>query len=156
MSEHLVTLDSVGIAFDMRLRIGGSRFWALEDVSLTLSRGDRLGIIGRNGAGKSTLLRVIADILAPDRGRVTRTKASCQLLSLALGFLPHLSGRDNAILSGLMLGLHATRNRTASAADSRILRTRRFLRRTDFDLLDRHGARGSVSRLQCRSIRTSC
>jgi lipopolysaccharide transport system ATP-binding protein len=106
MSEHLVTLDSVGVAFDTRLRIGGSRFWALEDVSLRLGRGDRLGIIGRNGAGKSTLLRVIADILAPDRGRVTRAKASCQLLSLALGFLPHLSGRDNAILSGLMLGLH--------------------------------------------------
>ena len=106
MSANLVTLENVGIAFETRLRIGGSRFWALEDVSLKLGRGDRLGIIGRNGAGKSTLLRTIAGILAPDRGRVTRANVSCQLLSLALGFLPHLSGRDNAILSGLMLGLH--------------------------------------------------
>ena len=49
---------------------------------------------------------MIAGILAPDRGRVRRGKVTCQLLSLALGFLPHLSGRDNAVLSGLMLGLH--------------------------------------------------
>ena len=106
MSAPLVTLKNVGVAFETRLRIGGSRFWALENVSLELGRGDRLGIIGRNGAGKSTLLRTIAGILAPDRGRIARANVSCQLLSLALGFLPHLSGRDNAILSGLILGLH--------------------------------------------------
>src|SRR5262249_13385528 len=63
------------------------------------------GIIGRNGAGKSTLLRVLAGILTPDKGGMTRKPAVCQLLTLALGFQRHLSGRDNAILSGLMLGL---------------------------------------------------
>ena len=78
---------------------------AVDDVSFRLAEGERLGVIGRNGAGKSTLLRVVAGILAPDRGRVKRAPVSCQLLSLALGFTPHLSGRDNAILSGLMLGL---------------------------------------------------
>jgi lipopolysaccharide transport system ATP-binding protein len=106
MSETLVTLENVGVAFRTQLRMGSPQFWALEDVSMTLARGDRLGVVGRNGAGKSTLLRVIAGILAPDRGRATRARVSCQLLSLALGFQPHLSGRDNAILSGLMLGLH--------------------------------------------------
>ena len=105
MSDVLIELENVGVAFDKQRRVGGERFWALEDVSLTLRRGERLGVIGRNGAGKSTLLRVIAGILVPDRGRVRRAPVSCQLLSLTLGFVSHLSGRDNAILSGLMLGM---------------------------------------------------
>ena len=105
MSDVLIELKNVGIAFNAQRRLRGARFWALEDVSVTLRRGERLGVIGRNGAGKSTLLRVIAGILRPDRGSVRRGPVSCQLLSLALGFTPHLSGRDNAILSGLILGL---------------------------------------------------
>ena len=105
MSDVLIELAHVGVAFHAQRRVGGDRFWALEDVSVSLRRGERLGVIGRNGAGKSTLLRVIGGILRPDRGEVRRAPASCQLLSLALGFTPHLSGRDNAILSGLMLGL---------------------------------------------------
>ncbi|HEY0232365.1 MAG TPA: ABC transporter ATP-binding protein [Dokdonella sp.] len=105
-NEILVELHNVGVAFSAQRRLSANnRFWALEDVSVTLRRGERLGVIGRNGAGKSTLLRVIAGILTPDRGTVRRGVVSCQLLSLALGFTPHLSGRDNAVLSGLMLGL---------------------------------------------------
>ena len=105
MGEVLIELEHVGVAFHAQRSIAGGRYWALEDVNLQLRRGERLGVIGRNGAGKSTLLRVLAGILVPDRGRVRRAPVSCQLLSLALGFVPHLSGRDNAILSGLMLGL---------------------------------------------------
>ncbi|HJT99184.1 MAG TPA: ABC transporter ATP-binding protein [Rhodanobacteraceae bacterium] len=105
MGEILIELSNVGVAFNAQRRIAGGRFWALEDVSLKLRRGERLGVIGRNGAGKSTLLRAIAGILVPDRGTIRRAPVSCQLLSLALGFVPHLSGRDNAVLSGLMLGL---------------------------------------------------
>jgi lipopolysaccharide transport system ATP-binding protein len=105
MSETIIRLDNVGVAFNAQLRVGSSRFWALEDVSLSLRRGERLGVVGRNGSGKSTLLRTLAGIITPDRGRLTRAPVSCQLLSLALGFVPHLSGRDNAVLSGLMLGL---------------------------------------------------
>lgn len=105
MTDTIVTLENIGVAFNAQLRMGSPRFWALEDVSLSLARGERLGVIGRNGSGKSTLLRTLAGIITPDRGRVTRAPVSCQLLSLALGFMPHLSGRDNAILSGLMLGL---------------------------------------------------
>ncbi|MFI4970138.1 MAG: ABC transporter ATP-binding protein [Lysobacterales bacterium] len=105
MGEVLIELEHVGVAFHAQRSIAGRRYWALQDVNLQLRRGERLGVIGRNGAGKSTLLRVIAGILVPDRGRVRRAPVSCQLLSLALGFVPHLSGRDNAVLSGLMLGL---------------------------------------------------
>ena len=105
VSELLIELEQVGVAFHAQRSIGGGRYWALEHVDLQLRRGERLGVIGRNGAGKSTLLRVLAGILAPDRGRVRRAPVSCQLMSLALGFLPHLSGRDNAVLSGLLLGL---------------------------------------------------
>ncbi len=105
MGDILVELEHVGVAFSAQRRVGSGRFWALEDVSLTLRQGQRLGVIGRNGAGKSTLLRTLAGILQPDRGSIRRTSASFQLLSLALGFVPHLSGRENAILSGLMIGL---------------------------------------------------
>ena len=105
MSQTLLSLEHVGVAFNAQLRVGSPRFWALEDVSLVLERGQRLGVIGRNGSGKSTLLRTLAGIIVPDRGRMTRAPVTCQLLALALGFMPHLSGRDNAILSGLMLGL---------------------------------------------------
>lgn len=105
MNETLIELRNVGVAFNVGRSIAGQRHWALEDVSLSLRRGQRLGVIGRNGAGKSTLLRVIAGILVPDRGSVKRGPVSCQLLALALGFVPYLSGRDNAVLSGLMLGL---------------------------------------------------
>ena len=105
MTAPIVTLDNVGVAFNAQVRVGAPRFWALEDVSLTLERGARLGVVGRNGAGKSTLLRTLAGIIEPDRGRITRAPVSCQLLSLAVGFVQHLSGRDNAILSGLLLGM---------------------------------------------------
>lgn len=105
MSDPIIELDGVGVAFNAQLRVGSPRFWALEDVSLSLAPGDRLGVVGRNGSGKSTLLRTLAGIITPDRGRIRRAPVTCQLLSLALGFVRHLSGRDNAILSGLMLGL---------------------------------------------------
>jgi lipopolysaccharide transport system ATP-binding protein len=105
MSDIIVRMENVGVAFSAQRRFGSGRFWALEDVSLELSRGQRLAVIGRNGAGKSTLLRVIAGIITPDTGKIVRAPVACQLLSLMVGFTPHLSGRDNAVLSGLMLGL---------------------------------------------------
>ncbi len=116
MDKTLIELDKVGIAFAAQRRMGGGRFWALEEVSLTLRRGERLGVIGRNGAGKSTLLRVLAGILVPDRGTVTRKPISVQLLALALGFVPYLTGRDNAVLSGLMLGLRRSDIKSRLAA----------------------------------------
>ncbi len=80
------------------------RFWALNDVTFDLDRGETLGIIGRNGAGKTTLLKILAGIMKPDRGEILSNSHRTILLSITLGFVPYLSGRDNIVLSGLLLG----------------------------------------------------
>ena len=79
-------------------------FLALDRVSFTIERGETLGVIGPNGCGKSTLLRVLANIYGVDGGKVVRHCRHVSLLSLALGFDPDLSGRDNAIIGGMLLG----------------------------------------------------
>lgn len=106
-TKPLLELRNVGLAYDEgRLRMFSRRqFWVLKDVSFTLYQGETLGVIGRNGAGKSTLLRLLAGIYKEDRGTVIRHGARASLLSLNAGFIPHLTGRENAILSGILLGL---------------------------------------------------
>src|SRR5262249_15432514 len=80
-------------------------FWALHDVSFDLRHGETLGVIGRNGAGKSTLLRLLAGILAPDTGSIMRKTDKVSLLALQAGFIPALTRRENAVLSGILLGM---------------------------------------------------
>ncbi len=83
--------------------------WALRDVSLSISRGEVLGVIGRNGAGKTTLLQTLAGIFLPDEGRlVRRGRISC-LLSLGAGFQGNLTGRENIHLNGAVLGIARAR-----------------------------------------------
>lgn len=81
------------------------KFWALDDVSFDLYRGETLGIVGRNGAGKSTLMRLIAGIYDADRGQLERENYTASLLQLQVGFSPHLTGRQNAVMSGILLGM---------------------------------------------------
>lgn len=79
---------------------------ALDGVSLSLKRGEVLGITGKNGAGKSTLLKVLAGVLTPDAGEIIIGKdVTRSLLSLGLGFNNDLTGRDNAIISCMLNGL---------------------------------------------------
>jgi lipopolysaccharide transport system ATP-binding protein len=81
-------------------------FHALQDVSFAVIEGETLGIIGRNGAGKSTILKLIAGILCPDVGHVSRRPGiSISLLSLQVGFDPELSGIENILLGGLCMGI---------------------------------------------------
>jgi lipopolysaccharide transport system ATP-binding protein len=81
------------------------RHWALRDVSFDLHRGESLGVVGRNGVGKSTLLRLLAGVMLPDQGTLVRRVDRVTLLTLRLGFLEYLSGRENIVLGGLFLGL---------------------------------------------------
>src|SRR5262245_10280177 len=80
-------------------------FWALDDVSVTLARGDCLGVIGRNGSGKTTLLKMLNGLVKPDRGRVELRGRVGALISLGAGFNPILTGRENVYVNGAVLGL---------------------------------------------------
>ena len=91
-------------------------FWALRGVDLQVERGTMLGIIGRNGSGKSTLLKVISRILTPDAGTVTVHGRVAALIELGAGFHPELTGRENLIINGIVLGL--TRSETAARLDA--------------------------------------
>jgi len=102
----VISLQHVGVSYWRRRGpFRRSRFWALRDVTFDLLYGETLGIIGRNGAGKSTLLRILARIIEPDRGTCEALDVHAALLSLKLGFVPHLSGRENALLSGMLQGM---------------------------------------------------
>ena len=79
-------------------------FEAVRGVSFDIEEGQVVGLIGRNGSGKSTLLRAIAGIFSADKGEIDLHGKSVSLLSIGVGFKTGLSGRDNIILSGLLMG----------------------------------------------------
>jgi ABC-type polysaccharide/polyol phosphate transport system ATPase subunit len=87
------------------LRQSRQDFWALRNVSFEVRRGEALGIIGRNGAGKSTILKLLEGITAPTEGEITIRGRLAALIEIGSGFHPELTGRENAFLSGTILGL---------------------------------------------------
>jgi ABC-type polysaccharide/polyol phosphate transport system ATPase subunit len=86
-------------------RMYHQEFWALRDVSLGVGVGSTLGLIGDNGAGKSTLLQLVAGILRPSSGQVTTRGRLSTILELGTGFNPEFTGRENAMMSGAILGI---------------------------------------------------
>ncbi len=80
-------------------------FWALQDVSFAVGRGEALGVIGSNGAGKSTLLKLLGRILRPTRGAVRIHGRLSALIEVSAGFHPDLTGRENVFLYGTILGM---------------------------------------------------
>jgi len=85
-------------------RVSFQDFEALKEVDLSIERGERVGVIGRNGAGKSTLFRVISRVLPPSGGRVFVAGRIAPILELGLGFHGELTGRENVMLQGALLG----------------------------------------------------
>lgn len=79
-------------------------FQAIKGVSFGVKEGEILGIIGKNGSGKSTMLKAIAGIFSPDAGRIDTHGHSVSLLSLGVGFQREMSGRENILLSGMLMG----------------------------------------------------
>jgi lipopolysaccharide transport system ATP-binding protein len=84
---------------------GVGEIWALQSLSFDVRRGESLGVVGRNGAGKSSLLQIITRTLTPTTGKLVVNGRVAALLELGSGFNPEYSGRDNVMLSGLLLGL---------------------------------------------------
>lgn len=103
----LMRLKDIGVYYGRKgwLRNKHGR-WVFRHISFDLHKGESLGVIGRNGIGKSTLLRLMAGIIVPDEGKLIRAQGMrASLLSLRTGFLPHLSGRENIVLSGMVQGM---------------------------------------------------
>lgn len=85
-------------------RVQHRSFWALQNVNLSVERGEVFGVVGHNGAGKSTMLKLIARVLRPTKGRVLVRGRVAPLLELGAGFHPELTGRENVYLNGALLG----------------------------------------------------
>ena len=83
----------------------GDVFTALDDLTLEVRAGETFGIIGPNGAGKSTVLKLVAGILSPNRGNVRVDGRVAALIELGAGFHPEMSGRENVLINGMLLGL---------------------------------------------------
>lgn len=93
--------------FDPRRRETVEQFWAVRDVSLTIRRGEAVGLVGRNGSGKSTLLKLIAGLHRPTSGRllIERRARIGTMIELGVGFHNELSGRENVFLNASIHGL---------------------------------------------------
>ena len=81
-----------------------SYFWALEDITFHVNRGEVIGLIGSNGAGKSTLLKVVSGVMKPTKGKVQVNGTIAPMIELGAGFDSELTARENIYLNGAVLG----------------------------------------------------
>lgn len=81
------------------------KFWALKNISLTVKKGEKVGIIGPNGSGKTTLLKIITGITTPTSGSVKIIGKAVSLIDLEAGFHDDLTGEQNIFLNGILLGM---------------------------------------------------
>ena len=120
MSKEVIRVDDIGMRFNLmekkvdnlkeyfikllKNEIRYQEFWALKNISFSVNKGDRLGILGLNGAGKSTLLKIIAGVLKASEGELNIRGKIVPLLELGAGFDPQYTGEENIYLYGAVLG----------------------------------------------------
>jgi ABC-type polysaccharide/polyol phosphate transport system ATPase subunit len=88
-----------------RIRRRGGEAWGVKDVDFEIGPGEKVGLVGPSGSGKTTILRLIAGVLVPDEGELEVRGRVGALLSIEAGLLPSLTGRENALLLGVLAGL---------------------------------------------------
>lgn len=120
MNDLMVTVDHVSMRFNLasekvdslkeyfiktiKRQISYNDFWALNDVSFEVKRGEAVGLIGLNGSGKSTMLKIIAGVMKPTKGAVAVYGSVAPLIELGAGFDFDLTARENVFLNGAILG----------------------------------------------------
>lgn len=120
MSKPAIVVDNVSVLFNLNKekvdnikeyfiklvtrKLHFNEFWALKDISFTVNKGERLGVLGFNGAGKSTLLKTISGVIKPTKGTVKTSGVIAPLLELGAGFDMNYSGRENIYLYGATMG----------------------------------------------------
>jgi len=105
--EIILRAKNIGVYYSRRVGfLKFKKYWAIENISFDVYHGETLGIIGRNGAGKSSILKVISGIIQADSGEIEKKYYSASLLALQVGFINYLTGKENLILSGLLLGMN--------------------------------------------------
>ena len=116
MGEYAIEVENLSISYKglksysikknllRRKRSEKEEFRAVKNLSFKLKKGEILGIVGKNGSGKSTLLKAIAGIFTPDEGSIDLHGNSISLLAIGVGFIKELTGRENILLSGMLLG----------------------------------------------------
>lgn len=118
--EEVIKLDNVGMRFNLskekvdsvkeyfikfvKRELIFNEFWALKDISFSVEKGDRVGILGLNGAGKSTLMKVVAGVFRPTEGTVTKNGVLAPMIELGAGFDKQYTGAENIFLYGAVLG----------------------------------------------------
>jgi ABC-type polysaccharide/polyol phosphate transport system ATPase subunit len=116
MEPVVVRFDNVAKGYELRRSLARaakfwdpqkdkSKFWALDDVSFEIRRGETVGLIGPNGAGKSTILKILARVTVPTRGSYSVVGRLGALIEVGAGFHPELTGRENVFLNGAIMGM---------------------------------------------------
>ncbi|MCZ4407244.1 ABC transporter ATP-binding protein [Cryomorphaceae bacterium 1068] len=100
-----ISSELVGIKGKHHEHLRKHEFWAVDNVSFSLNRGDCLGLIGHNGAGKSTLLKMLNGLITPDKGLIKIRGRVAAIIELGAGFNPILTGRENIYNNGVVLGI---------------------------------------------------